>query len=87
MRPWYDGDWRLKTTPEVQAVFQFMLAVAMEGSGIAKRINAARIDGRASYSYKSVSGDVYSVVRPEPSPEFGQGLRGVLVESLLVEES
>jgi hypothetical protein len=47
--------------PEAQEVFQFMLAVAMEESGIAKMTNTAQIDGRTWYSCESASGDVYSV--------------------------
>jgi hypothetical protein len=55
--------------PEVQELFQFMLALAMEESGIAKLINTSHIDGRTWYSYESASGDVHSVVRPQISAE------------------
>jgi hypothetical protein len=50
-------------TPEVQEVFQFMLAVAMEDSGTARLIDRSHTDSRTWYSYESASGEVYSVVR------------------------
>jgi hypothetical protein len=71
--------------PEVQEVFQFMLAVAMEESGIAELQNASHVDGRTRYSYKSAAGDVCSVVRPEIDPELEEEMREAL-EGILVEE-
>jgi hypothetical protein len=71
--------------PEVQEVFQVMLAVAVEESGIAELTNPSQIDGRTWYSYESASGDVYSVVRPEIGPELEKEMREVL-EVILEEE-
>jgi len=62
--------------PEAQEVFQFMLAVAIEESGLAELINTVQIDGRIGYSYKSASGDVYSVARPGIDAELERELRG-----------
>lgn len=55
--------------PGVQEVFQFMLAVAMEESGMTELINTAHLGGRTWYSYESAAGDVFSVVRPEIDAE------------------
>ena len=49
---------------EVQEVFQFMVAVAMEESGIAELMKTSQFDGRTWYSGKSSSGEaacVYTV--------------------------
>jgi hypothetical protein len=61
--------------PEVREVFHFMLTVAMEESGMAELINTAQVDGRTWYSYDSVAGDVFSVVRPEIDPELEREMR------------
>ena len=55
--------------PEARQAFQFCLAVAMEEEGAAKLINTAQVDGQTWYSYETVAGDVFSVVRPEIGAE------------------
>ena len=37
----------------------------MEEEGAAKLVNTAQVDGRTWYSYETVAGEVFSVVRPE----------------------
>ena len=51
--------------PEVRQAFQFCLAVAMEEEGAARLVNTTQVDGRTWYSYETVAGEVFSVVRPE----------------------
>jgi len=51
--------------PEVREAFQLCLAVALEEKGKAKLVNTAQVDGRTYYSYETVAGDVFSVVRLE----------------------
>jgi hypothetical protein len=60
--------------PAVREVFQFMLAVAMEESGKAELINTSQVEGRTWYSYQTVAGDVFSVVRPEIGAESGKDI-------------
>ena len=61
--------------PHVREVFQFMMSVAMEESGIAKLINTAHVDGWTWYSYESASGDVHSVVRPHMITELERKMK------------
>jgi len=55
--------------PQVREVFHFMLAVAMEESGLSELINTAQVDGRTWYSCESAADDVFGVVRPEMDAE------------------
>ena len=40
------------------------MAVALEESGKTELINVAQVDGRVYYSYRTIAGDVFSIVRP-----------------------
>jgi len=62
-----------------------MLAVVTEESGSLELTNTVQIDGRTWHSYKSASGDVCSVVRPEIDAELEREMREAL-EGILVEE-
>jgi len=53
--------------PEVQNVFQFLIATAMHEAGKFELLNVAEVDDRWDYTFKSSAGDVFSVVRPEMS--------------------
>ena len=61
--------------PEVRQAFQFCLAVAMEEEGATKLINTAQVDGRTWYSYETVAGEIFSVVRPEIGAEAEREVR------------
>jgi hypothetical protein len=69
-------------SPGAQEVYQFMLAVAMEESGLAKLIGTSQLDGRTHYTYRSASGDLFAVVRPEmdtlQETEMRVALEGIL---------
>ena len=65
--------------PRVREAFQFCLAVALEESGKAKSINIAQVEGRTHYSYRSVVGGVFVVVRPENGAEVEKAIRQELV--------
>lgn len=65
--------------PKVREAFLFLLAVAMEEDGKATPINTAQVDGRTHYSYQTVAGDVFTVVRPEIDAETEKAVRVELV--------
>ena len=50
--------------------------------GKAKSINTSQVEGRMHYSYRSVAGDVFVVVRPETHAEEEKAIRQELVEML-----
>jgi hypothetical protein len=52
--------------PEVQEVFQFLLATAMHETGKFELLNVTEVAGRWHYAFKD-AGEVFSVVRPEMS--------------------
>ena len=68
--------------PEVREAFHFCLAVAMEEADKAKLLNIAQVDGRTDYSYETVAGDVFSVVRSEISAEMEGAVRQELMRIL-----
>lgn len=49
--------------PEVQEVFQFLLATAIHEAGKFELLNVAEVDGRWHYAF-SGAGEVFSAVRP-----------------------
>ena len=65
--------------PKVREAFHFCLAVALEESGKAKLINTAQVDGRTYYSYKTIAGDVFTVVRPDIDAGVEKAIRRELV--------
>ena len=67
--------------PEVRQAFQFCIAVAMEEEGAARLVNTAQVDGRTWYSYETVAGEVFSVVRPEIGAEAEREVREWMVRS------
>jgi len=65
--------------PGVREAFHFLLAVALEESGKATLINIARVEGRTHYSYRTVAGDVFTVIRPNIDAEMERAVRHELV--------
>lgn len=65
--------------PTVREVFQFLIAIALAESGKAELINVAQVDERVHYSYRTITGDVFSVVRPEIDAEMEKAVRRELV--------
>jgi len=62
--------------PRVREAFHFLLAVALEESGKSRLLNTAQIEGRTHYTYLTVVGDVFTVVRKElDTPEREQEVR------------
>jgi len=47
----------------------------MEEDGRARLMSTAQVDGRTWYSYEALSGEVFSVVRPEIDGETESGVR------------
>jgi hypothetical protein len=66
--------------PTVREALQFCMAVAMEERGGARLVNTAQVDGRTYYSYETVAGDVFSLVRPEMGAEAERAVREWLVK-------
>ena len=54
--------------------------MAMEEDGKATLLNTAQVDGRTHYSYRTVAGDVFTVVWPDIDPEMEKAVRAMLVE-------
>jgi hypothetical protein len=71
---------------EAREALQVRLVVAPAENGGARLVNTARVDGRTWYSYETVAGDVFSVVRPEMGAEAERAGRERLVK-LMEEES
>ena len=69
---------------QVRQDLQFCIAVALEENGGCRLINTAQVHGRTWYSYESVAGEVFSVVRPEIGAETEREVREWLAR--LVEE-
>jgi len=63
----------------VREAFHFCIAVAMEEDGRARLVNMAQVDGRTWYSYEALSGEVFSVVRPEIDAKTEREVREWLV--------
>ena len=64
--------------PRVREAFQFCLAVALEESGKAKLLNTSQVEGRTHYSYKTIAGDVFTVVRPDIDAGMEKAVRAEL---------
>jgi len=64
-------------SPEVREALHFLLAVALEESGKARLLNISQIEGRVHYSYQTIVGDVFTVVRPEMDHEKEEELRAM----------
>jgi len=66
----------------VQEAFQFCLAIAMQEAGKLELIGVTRVGDRIHYAFRSIAGDVFSIVRPEITKEVERGLRGELRQIL-----
>ena len=68
--------------PAVQEAFQFCLAIAIQEAGKLELVGVTQVGGRTHYAFRSITGDVFTVVRPEISKEVERELREELREIL-----
>jgi len=66
----------------VQEAFQFCLAIAMQEAGKFELIGVTQVGDRIHYAFRSIAGDVFTVVRPKISKEVERNLREELREIL-----
>ena len=63
----------------MREALQFCLAVALEDSGKATLVNTAQIEGRTHYSYQTVAGNVFTMIRPDIDAEIEKMMQAELV--------
>jgi hypothetical protein len=68
--------------PRVREAFHFCLAVLLEESGKATLLNTSQVDGRTHYSYHTVAGDIFTVVRPEIDAQTERAVRELVMQIL-----
>jgi len=75
-----------RQSPEVSEALHSLLAVAQEMSGRARLLNISQIEGRIHYSYLTIVGDLFTVVRPDIDAEMETQVRAS-VAAILGEQS